>query len=291
MARKKGKLKRSPANRAERRRRVLNEAAVGSTAAPSVADLARHPATQLENSEAKLRPSIAAPETQPAAVERRDRRWAWVLVPLGGLVVLALILTGRWLDQPTGLGEPTPEPSIVLGEIGGAVISPTPLPPTPDPTLQPTPVATPVPTPGPTAAPAATPPPTPVPTAAPETPVPATAVPTPEPTAVVAVTGEPADAAAAFYGHVVDAEFDAAYALWSDRMKRDFPREGNLDGRFDDTASITFTQLRTVARDAGRAVVQANFVEEYESGATREFIGYWELIVVDGRWLLDQPHY
>jgi hypothetical protein len=39
------------------------------------------------------------------------------------------------------------------------------------------------------------------------------------------------------------------------------------------------------------ATVQANFVETYESGSTREFIGYWELIAVDGRWLLDAPHY
>jgi hypothetical protein len=46
-----------------------------------------------------------------------------------------------------------------------------------------------------------------------------------------------------------------------------------------------------VGQRGDRAVVQANFIEEYESGATREFIGYWEVILVDGAWLLDQPHY
>jgi hypothetical protein len=114
---------------------------------------------------------------------------------------------------------------------------------------------------------------------------------TPEPTAVVASIDEPTDAVAAFYGFVVDEEFDAAYALWSDRMKNAFPRDDNLDGRFDDTAAITFSQLETVTSDANGAVVQANFVEQYESGATRQFIGYWELVLVDGSWLLDQPHY
>lgn len=114
---------------------------------------------------------------------------------------------------------------------------------------------------------------------------------TPEPTAVVASIDEPTDAVAVFYGFVVDEAFDAAYALWSDRMKREFPRVENLDDRFDATVAITFSQLETVTRDAKRAVVQANFVEQYESGATREFVGYWELVLVDGRWLLDQPHY
>ena len=74
-------------------------------------------------------------------------------------------------------------------------------------------------------------------------------------------------------------------------MKAQYPREDNLDGRFDQTAAITFTQLQTVEQSSDRAVVQANFVEEYDSGGSREFIGFWELVFVDGRWLLDQPHY
>ena len=239
----------------------------------------------------------------------RDRRWAWVLVPIGGLLIVALLLGGQWLGGSAGADAPSP--SIVVGEVGGAVFSPEPTPhgptlapqpttppvaaatavATPVPTAVATPVPTAVPTPAPTAAPAATPPPTAVPT--PATPAPATPEPpaTPDPTTVVAALAQPEDAVAAFYTYVVDEEFDAAYALWSDRMKTEFPRDENLDGRFDETASIRFTQLRTVARDGPRALVQANFVEEYESGATREFIGYWEVVLVDGRWLLDQPHY
>ena len=289
MARKQRKGK-SSAKRAERRRRALTEAA----AAPAVTAQAAS-ADITEPIVVDETPDVTQPP-QPEPVveeERRDRRWAWVLVPIGGLLIVAILLAGQWLDQPSGVIMPSAAPSIVLGEIGGAVVSPVPTPPpTPQPTPAPTVAPTVVPTPVPTPVPVTPPPPTQVPTAAPATPVPATPVPaTAEPTAVVAVVGEPADSVAVFYDHAVNEEFDAAYALWSERMKRDFPREENLDGRFDDTAAITFTQLRTVARDADRALVQANFVEQYESGGTREFIGYWELVLVDGRWLLDQPHY
>jgi hypothetical protein len=42
---------------------------------------------------------------------------------------------------------------------------------------------------------------------------------------------------------------------------------------------------------ATTATVQANFVETYDSGSSRRFVGYWELILVDGRWLLNAPTY
>ena len=39
------------------------------------------------------------------------------------------------------------------------------------------------------------------------------------------------------------------------------------------------------------ATIEANFTETYDSGASQSFVGYWELVRVDGRWLLDEPHY
>jgi hypothetical protein len=231
--------------------------------------------------------------------ERREyvpprRRPTWVLIPLAALLVLAVALSGAWIDRPVSGRAPTPEPSIVVGEIGGMVATPPATPdttPDPSPTAPPTAVPTPVPTPLPTAAPTSAVA-TPAPTAIPATPAPATPAPaTPDPTTVVAVAQNPPESVATFYSRAAAGEFDAAYALWSDRMKADFPREENLDGRFDETSSITFTQLETVGQRGDRAVVQANFIEEYESGATRQFIGYWEVVLVDGTWLLDQPHY
>ena len=306
MARK-GRSQTRSAKKHTERRRALKEAAAAAAAASSAVPAAgassHAEATQpVPAPERADEAAITQPEAATGATERdgdRDRRWAFVLIPIAGLLIMATLLGGQWLGG--GAGSDAPSPSIVLGEVGGAVFTPGPtaLSPTstPQATTQPTPMLTPaptaVPTPAPTVEPAATPLPTVVPTPAPVTPAPATPEPpaTPVPTAVVVAVLEPEDAVAAFYEHVVDEEFDAAYAMWSDRMRREFPREENLDGRFDETASITFTQLRTVARDGTRALVQANLVEQYETGATREFIGYWEVVQVDGRWLLDQPHY
>ena len=93
------------------------------------------------------------------------------------------------------------------------------------------------------------------------------------------------------YGHVVDGRFDDAYALWSARMKATYPRQENLDGRFANTAAIRFSNLFTASQTATTATVQANFTETYDSGASRSFVGYWRLVRVDGRWLLDEPTY
>lgn len=107
---------------------------------------------------------------------------------------------------------------------------------------------------------------------------------------IVAVS-QPDDAVIAFYRNVAAGNFDAAYAAWSDRMKAAYPREENLDQRFAETARIDFSQLYVAEQGGGRAAVQANFTEVYDSGGSRDFIGHWELIQVDGRWLLDAPHY
>lgn len=115
--------------------------------------------------------------------------------------------------------------------------------------------------------------------------------PLPEPTAAVVALAQPHDSVAAFYRHVASGNFDAAYALWSDRMKAAYPREENLDGRFADTSSIVFDELYVAEQTADSATVQANFVEIYDSGSTRQFIGYWRVILVDGQWLLDAPAY
>jgi hypothetical protein len=201
--------------------------------------------------------------------------------------LLLVLVAGTRLVELTRLNEAAaPDAAgIVVGTPGGAVLGGT-AEPTREPTPEPTPEATPPPTPEP-----ATPAPV---TAAPATPAPATpAAPaaTPAPTPVIVAMADPADAVAAFYGHVTDGRFDSAYALWSSRMKATYPRQENLDNRFADTTAITFLRLEVVSRTDRSAIVQADFVETYDSGSSRQFIGYWELIRVDGRWLLDAPHY
>lgn len=229
------------------------------------------------------------------------------------LGVLALLIMVN-LPPPSPMAEiEAPSASPQLVEIGGAVglsgraspeesarASATPASAAPSstnerpPSLAPTPAAA-----AETTAPVAAADPSP----APANPPAALAGPTPPPEAPAAPPAEmaspapatfasdPASTVAAFYERVASDDFDAAYRLWSERMRETYPREENLDGRFDETAAIAVDELFVASRTAGAATVQANFTETYESGATRQFVGYWELVARDGAWLLDAPHY
>lgn len=240
--------------------------------------------------------------TGNAVRQPRAARRAWVsLVAVFVVALLGYALAQAWSAEAEADRAALSSPGVVVGTPGGAVTDaePTPSSPPPTPTAfrppeRPSPPGTPAPTAGtevtaPAIAASATPGAT-APAAA--TPVPAPATPAPSPPAViVAASSGPTDAVAAFYGFVADGNFDAAYALWSDRMKAVFPRQENLDGRFADTESISFSRLSLASHSGEQATVQANFAERYDTGGSRDFIGYWRLIRVDGAWLLDEPNY
>lgn len=219
---------------------------------------------------------------------RRGRRW--VLVVAAVVDIAAMGLAGfAWRSTSSAPGaaaaDTSPAPSVMVGIPGGVAYEPTPdpSPETPAPTRPPAPVSTPQPTPAPSSP--TLPPPT-------EAPPLATAQPltTPEPV-VAAPASAPDQSVSAFYGHAEGQEFDAAYALWSDRMRSQYPRQENLDNRFDQTADISIGEIYVAEQAAAAAKVQVNFVETYVSGSSRSFIGWWELVLVDGRWILDQPHF
>ncbi len=206
-----------------------------------------------------------------AGVTRRSR----LPVIAAAIVLLALMgFGGARLLAPGGADERgIVIPSVSPGGVAVAQETPTPtLAPTPRPTPTPTPTASPTPV-----------PPAPVPPVA----TPAAQAPTAAP---VAVAG-PEDSVGAFYAHAEAGNFDAAYSLWSARMKANYPRQPNLDERFDQTADISFSALYVARQTASTATVQANFTETYDNGSSRRFVGYWDLVRVDGRWLLDAPTY
>jgi hypothetical protein len=212
----------------------------------------------------------------------------WTLVILSVVVIFVLALS-RETDSAA-----TATPSIVIGTPGGVAIdvdtsTPQPTPAPTPPTTPAPPTATPRPTPEPTVA--ATPAPATAAPAATPTVKPATAPPSVTPTPAVVAVSDPTDAVAAFYGYASSGQFDAAYSLWSERMRATYPRQENLDERFDQTASVDFQDLHVAEQTADRATVQANFTETYDSGSSRLFVGYWQLVLVDGVWLLDEPHY
>jgi len=210
----------------------------------------------------------------------RNRAIIW------GLAALALVSVALYAGTRQGGNATAP---VHTPEAVGGVVIETPSTAAPQVSADPTasPVAAPTPTPEPTvvSTAVAAPPPTPTPTVASVT---AAGTPAPTPASVAA---DPAATVLSFYQAVAGEDFDAAYALWDERMKAAYPREPNLDSRFDETAEISFSQLSVAEVSGDSATVQANFTETAVSGSSRQFIGYWRLVLVDGRWLLDEPHY
>jgi len=121
------------------------------------------------------------------------------------------------------------------------------------------------------------------------------AVPTPRPTQQPTTNASaPAAAVAAFYGAVEAHDWDTAIALWSPSMQERYPPQQWLIDRFERTTRIDITRLQTVSIDAddGRARVAVTIVEyRTVEPSPRTFSGSWDLVLIDGRWLLDQPHF
>jgi hypothetical protein len=95
-----------------------------------------------------------------------------------------------------------------------------------------------------------------------------------------------------FYHLVVAHDYDAAAALWSARMRRQYPPSRYINGRFDATTRIDINRLRIDRMSvAGRqAVVSIDITEYRSSGAPRHWFGTWDLVLSGGAWLMDAPH-
>jgi hypothetical protein len=239
---------------------------------------------------AALQAFLARDAARAGAVARRPL--AWLALPVvATLLVAALFVAGyaaasavdlRFADADAGAKERGRAPvSVAVAEPTGAI------------TVTPTPQPTPVVTPEPTQTPEATPEPTPPPSATPPPPSP-TPVPVADAQQAVAVAANPADTVAAFYRFVVDEQFREAEALWTDEMRQRYPPAGNIDGRWDDTHAVSIQRLEIVALDeaTGYALVAVDFIETSGSPATTtRYIGTWELVRRDGRWLLHEPHF
>jgi hypothetical protein len=222
----------------------------------------------------------------PRPRDKRGDRRLWTLPLL--LIPLVAVLFVAAAFSPL-LGAIFGQRGDVLGEVGTPRAS--------DLAVIPVPTATPTvtPTAAPTAEPATPQPslsPTPLPTP-PPTPTPApTAAPTPPPTAQPPAVASPAAVVARFYELVEAHEFDAAAALWTDRMRRQYPPEGFIDGRFSRTTRIDLRDNDLIAANSRAAVVGVDLVE-YRSvePSPRRFVGRWEMVLTDQGWRMDEPHF
>jgi hypothetical protein len=217
-------------------------------------------------------PTNKGPTTSPDATRKdADRRGGWLIAGLAfalvGAVAVAFLVDRR--PQDRGL------PGVAIGTSEPATTSPAP-------TAFVTAVAE-------TLAPSAepTPPQTTVPTPAPTPQV------TPAPTAPVATQpASPAGAVLAFYEAVEDHDWDTAISLWSPSMQERYPPQEWLIDRFRRTTRIDVTRIETVSNADGRARVEISLTEyRAVEPSPRRFVGAWDLVRRDGRWVLNDPDF
>jgi hypothetical protein len=111
---------------------------------------------------------------------------------------------------------------------------------------------------------------------------------------VTPASGSPAAVVARFYDLVETHQFDAAASLWTSRMRRQYPPDGNIDGRFSRTTRIDLRRDRVTAVDlrAGTAVVAVDLIEyRTVEPSPRRFVGRWDLVLTDRGWRMDEPHF
>ncbi|HUQ43510.1 MAG TPA: protein kinase [Candidatus Limnocylindria bacterium] len=225
----------------------------------------------------------APPEVVPRSSDV-DRRSGAVIVAIAFMLlggVVAGFLVGGGAASPSAAPGAavaptlTPEPTTLATAPSVPAVRPTVL------TLSTvTPSKTPEPTPSPT------PEPTPRPTSPP------TPRPTPRPTEAVPQISAPARAVVAFYDAVERHDWDTATALWSASMQERYPPEEWLIDRFRRTTRMDITRLVTVSQGDGRARVEVSLTEyRTVEPSPRRFAGAWDLVHVDGRWLLDDPDF
>ena len=225
-----------------------------------------------------LHPSGGA---NPGAASRADRRGG-LLMGLVAAALLAVVAAAFFVEGGARIGPDVPGGAIVPGPTPTATPAPTAAPtPTVLVTLVPIP-----PTPPPTPDPTAPPEPDPTPTVTPRPP--AVPVPTPAPPQ----PASPAAAVLAFYSAVEDHDWDTAIDLWSPSMRERYPPQEWLIDRFRRTTRIDVTRIDTVSNADGRARVEVSLTE-YRSiePSPRRFVGAWDLVRRDGRWVLNDPDF
>ena len=103
---------------------------------------------------------------------------------------------------------------------------------------------------------------------------------------------DPAETVDRFYRLVEAHDYDAAAALWSARMRGEYPPSRYIDGRFDATTRIDVNRLRIDRMSVARreAVVFVDITEYRRTGEPRRWVGTWDLVLINGAWRMDDPH-
>ncbi len=227
-------------------------------------------------------PSAASVSVHPDVGASGNDRRGGILIGLVALALLAVVAAAFLVEGGARIGPDVPGGAIVPVPTPTASLSSTAA---PTPTVLAT-IATVSPTPSPTLAPTTPPEPDPTPVITPRPP--AVPIPTPAPPQ----PASPAAAVLAFYDAVEDHDWDTAINLWSPSMQERYPPQEWLIDRFRRTTRIDVTRIDTVSNSGGRARVEVSLTE-YRSiePSPRRFVGAWDLVRLDGRWVLDDPDF
>jgi serine/threonine-protein kinase len=221
-------------------------------------------------------PRSAPPTTTGGSAADSERRQRAVAVlALSALIAFTVVAARLDADLGSIAGVPSP-----LASATAVAVVPMATSPVPSPTERATESQTPSPSPSVEQPPAATPPPEPTPPAA-----------TPDRTTISGLS-PPSAAVVAFYGAVEAHDWDTAIGLWSESMQERYPPDEWLIGRFSRTERIDVLRVRRIASTSATATVVVT-IREYRTDAAspRTLAGDWDLILVDGRWLLDDPDF
>jgi serine/threonine protein kinase len=105
------------------------------------------------------------------------------------------------------------------------------------------------------------------------------------------VVGGPQQTVLAFYADVGSHDFGAAAQLWTPSLRNRDPPPTYIDDRFAATSRIDVVRSATVSVMGDRATVDVTLVEHLQNGATRTLVGAWDLVRLNGMWLLDTPRF
>jgi serine/threonine-protein kinase len=233
----------------------------------------------------EVRPPIEPPGEPERRLRKRRRQLVLTatLLVLLALVAVAPSLTGA--GRSGGVLAATATPPLAMGSADTQPSG------TPEPFRPESPSTT---LPGSRPTPPPAPPPTPPPTVPPPTAPPASATPRPAPaTAPQPRLAAPSAAVASFYDAVESHDWDRAIAAWSPDMQARYPPDEWLIGRFRSTTRIDISRLRLIASETADTATVAVTLVEYRTvePSPRTFVGDWDLILVDGRWLLHDPDF
>ena len=104
----------------------------------------------------------------------------------------------------------------------------------------------------------------------------------------------PAEVVLAFYVAVATHEWKTARDLWSPDMQLRYPPDAHIVDRFSATQRIHINLIKTVEvdRSAGTARVEVTMLEyRTVEPSPRRYVGAWDLVRIDGRWLLHAPDF